>query len=113
MNPVIQTLNGAATWDYRIRSFDGWTLVLGGGTTIDYPDNWTVQIEFTGVKFIQCPTDFSYPRFREPSSSETDYLSATVALEPGDLLVAIDAECEGSLGDQTFFIVAESANVRE
>lgn len=110
---VLDQLNALSCWDYRITLFDGWRLHLIGGASLDYSNAHTVEIEFHGVTYIACPTDFSHAKFRLGTGAEKQMLNRTVSLESEDIVFVIEAETTGSIEPHCFFIVAEDVVVKQ
>ena len=54
--------------EFGIDSFDGSRLVLIGSFDLSYYHD--VEVTFTGVAFIRCPTYFREPNFREAGETE-------------------------------------------
>jgi hypothetical protein len=108
---ALEQLNSIVCWDYRIQSFDGYRLVLVGGTDLCYYH--LVEAEFEEVDFISCPSSFSHARFRQATRAERSRVSRLVGIEDGATLFAIEAESCGSLEPQVFFILAQSIKVTE
>ncbi len=77
--------------EFRIDPFDGSRLVLIGSFGLCY--YYDVEVTFTEVAFIRCPTYFRAPKFSEAGKTE-DGVRSTITTD-----------------ESTFEIVAESAGV--
>ena len=47
--------------DFRLESYDGWRLLVIGRFDLSYYHD--IELVFSGVTFIRCPTSFDRPRF--------------------------------------------------
>ena len=101
---LFQKINGKA-WDWRIRSFDGWTLRLSGGCSIEYS---TPLVQFNGVTYLACPFEFRHPAFRLATKTERADIAMLVPLDKQDVVIIIEAETMAGLTVNKFSIVVES-----
>ncbi|NHZ80850.1 hypothetical protein F2P44_16435 [Massilia sp. CCM 8695] len=108
LEELLQELNRGGGWDWCIRSFDGCSLSLSAGSSSSYAQH---VVAFHGVCYLACPTEFSHPTFRVASTAERLSLSAQVAVDEDDTVVAIDADSSVGMEPLTFFIVATSATL--
>lgn len=69
------------------------------------------KVSFHGVCYLACPTEFSHPTFRLASVAERLSVSALVAVDEDETVVAIDADSSVGMDPLTFFIVAASATL--
>jgi hypothetical protein len=76
-------------WDWDVLHFDGCHLTLAAGHDLTYHHG--LEVVFTDVDYLACPTRFHDPRFREPTSDEKAMLRHHVGEEPA-LIVAFDVE---------------------
>jgi hypothetical protein len=106
----IETLNEITGPDFRLAGFDGWTLTVHAAFT-SYPDAWYAKIEFEGVSFLDCPTDFSHATFRAATDDERNAVSKKAPIEADDRVIAISAETMAGMGAKTFFIVCQALSV--
>ncbi|VEP18277.1 hypothetical protein H1P_730018 [Hyella patelloides LEGE 07179] len=109
---ILEQLNSLSCWDYRFNKFDGWRLQLIAGTNLDYPNSHTDEIEFHGVTYIECPTDFYHAKFRLGTKKEQERLNSIVSLESEDTIFVIEAETTGSIESRLFFRVAENVTIK-
>ena len=110
MQQILDQLNSRRGWDYVIRSFDGWSLAIFGGTAREYA---TPLVEFKGVTYLSCPMEFSHPHFRLADATESAAVREHVPVEVDEFVVVIEAETMASLGTHVFTLVAESAVLLE
>ena len=108
MHEFLEELNARGSWDFVLKSFDGWSLHLSGGNSAEYASPIAI---FTGVSYISCPTVFSHPSFRLGTDAERERVGKLVPLTNIDFVVAIDAETMGDLGTHVFFLVIEAARI--
>lgn len=101
---LFQTVNVIA-WDWCIRSFDGWTLRLSAGTSVEYSKP---IVQFHGVTYLACPVEFSHPTFRLATTMERAEIALLVPLDQQDVVIIIEAETMAGLTPRKFSIVAES-----
>jgi hypothetical protein len=64
----VNRLSAAGIDEFRIDSFDGFRLVLIGSADLSYYHD--VEVAFTDVGFIRCPTNFYEPRFRDAGKTD-------------------------------------------
>ena len=64
----VNQLAAAGLDEFRIESFDGSRLVVIGSFDLCYYHD--VELSFTEVSFIRCPTRFREPAFREVGKTE-------------------------------------------
>lgn len=98
-------------WDCTVLSYDGSDLVIGGGT--DAPITFAsagILLRFSEVSYIECPMSFSHASIRLADAKERRRLDKREALDDAEAY-AIEAEPIGQMGEQTFYIVAESLNI--
>ena len=93
-------------WDFGIASFDGDSLVICAGTSIEYAEP---IVKLGGVSYLELPTEFSHAVFSIASNEQRDLLGRRVPLEADDVVVRIEAETMAVLETQCFFVVASSA----
>ncbi len=106
MKDPLDELNGAACWDYRIASFDGWRLRLVGGTALSYPNSHLIEADFDGISYVSCPTNFCHARFRYASEEESQAIAHLVPIDSSNRVILIEAETTASRQQQRFCLVA-------
>lgn len=104
MSTLFSVLNSKGS-DWRIGSFDGWTLVLHAGRSMEYA---RPVVGVHGVSYLHCPVEFLHPVFRLATDEERAAVAVHMSLDEDDVTVAIDAETASNMSPTTFFIVAES-----
>jgi hypothetical protein len=92
-------------WDWDLLHFDGSRLTLAAGPDLTYHHG--LELVFTDVVYLACPTQFSEPRFREPTQDEQEMLRRYIG-EIAPLIVAFDVESPAD-GDPLACIVAAEA----
>ena len=105
----IESLNEITGPDFRISSFNGWSLDVCASIR-DYPGTWHSEITFNSVSFVDCPTGFSHAQFRPATSAERQLVALKAPIEHDDLVVAITAETMASIDSQTYFIACEAVS---
>jgi hypothetical protein len=108
MFDALNTLAAGGVDSFRVQSFDANRLVIVGSFDLSYYHN--IEVEFTGVAYVACATNFFEPKFRAGTPDERLSLVPVIG-DFDDNLYCIDAEA-GSR-PQTFLIVARSAVVKE
>ncbi len=68
LSPLNEGIQDNGVLDFSIRSFEDHHLVMVGSFDLDYYQD--VQIEFSGVSYLSCPSDFSDASFRELDREE-------------------------------------------
>ena len=76
-------------WDWDVLHFDGSQLRLAAGHDLSYHHG--LELVFTDVDYLACPTQFQDPRFREPTPDERAMIRQHVGQESA-LVVAFDVE---------------------
>ena len=94
--------------DWRIYRFDGCNLTLAANNTLAY--GHVVELRFTDVSYISCPTEFYSPNFRLASPDELKHLQSFLDLD-GQLAVMIDAESSNSMDARPFVVCADSLSL--
>lgn len=100
-------------WDCRIKSFDGWILEIIGGISSSLDNAPRKIIRFKGVSYIDCPTEFMYPRIRKGNKLERQKIAMREDIDDGQELYVIEAETMGRPKPQSFFIVAEEMEIQD
>ncbi len=59
----VNRLSAGGVSDFRLQSYDGWQLVAIGSFDLCYYHD--VELRFSGVSYINCPTAFFEPHFQE------------------------------------------------
>ncbi len=97
-------------WDWRVASYDGWTLRLIADNDLTY--HREVEVRFEGVAYMSLPTDFHHPVFRDPTAHETRAIRSALQ---GDLdqvtIFAWDIDADGP--GRACLLAAHSARVSE
>ncbi|BCY08479.1 hypothetical protein [Actinoplanes sp. L3-i22] len=99
---------GASTWDWDIHDFDGSRLLLAADNDLTYHHG--LEVIFTDVAYLACPTQFSDPQFRQPTLAERTLVRRYVGEEP-PVIVAFDVESLEWEGLLPCLIAAETAEV--
>lgn len=96
--------------DWRIHDYDGCNLTLAANNTLAY--GHVMELRFTDVSYINCPTEFYSPNFRIASRDELKHLESFLDLD-GQLAVMIDAESSNSMDPRPFVICAGSLSLHD
>lgn len=94
-------LPAGSWWDWEVLHFDGSRLTLAAGHDLTYHHG--LELVFTDVAYLACPTQFSEPRFREPTPDEQ-----RLADRYAPLVIAFDVESPTG-GDPVACLVAAEA----
>lgn len=94
-------------WDWDVVSCDAGELRLGAGYDLTYHHG--LELVFRDPVFVQCPTAFQDPVFREPGPDEVWTVTRQLGEAP-QLVVAFEAEAGGS-EPMTCLIAAGSVEV--
>lgn len=105
MDEILEKINSLCGWDCFLSAFDGWKLIISSGSSLEYAKP---LVEFLGVSYLSCPTEFSHPKFRLANSDERDHIAKLVPLEETDYIIAIEAETMSNLSRHVFLFVVES-----
>jgi hypothetical protein len=95
-------------WDWDVLEFDGSRLTLAAGYDLAYHHG--LELVFTDVAYLACPTRFSDPRFREPTPNEHESVRRHVAEGP-PLVLAFDVASPAGGDLLPCLIAAESVEV--
>ncbi|GAA2709146.1 hypothetical protein [Actinoplanes palleronii] len=96
-------------WDWDIQSYDSSRLCLAADHDLTYSHR--LEVVFTDVAYLQCPTQFTEPVFREPTPAERDLVRRYLGEDP-PVIVAFDLEAEiGWSGPLPCLIAAETVEV--
>ncbi|MER7953583.1 hypothetical protein [Streptomyces sp. NPDC096030] len=79
-------------WDWEVVAFDGSRLRLGAGHDLSY--HHLLEVVFTDVSYLRCPTLFMDAVFRAPTREESAEVARLLGEEP-PVLVAFDADAGG------------------
>jgi hypothetical protein len=109
MEARLAELTELGCWEWQLRSFDGVSLTLAGGQSMEHGHH--AEARFSGVTYISCPTRMMHPRFRLATDMETWLAQAKAEVEPGAFVIAIDSQTTSSL-DAVSIIVARSVEVQ-
>src|SRR5574341_1264377 len=101
MRDILALLGTKFPSEWVVASDDGWSLVLASGTSAEYA---VPAVVFSGVSYLSCPFEFSWPVFRESTPQEREQLQTVVPLEAADVLIIIEAETMARLERQSFFL---------
>jgi hypothetical protein len=105
---VLELPEGSCSWDWDIQEFDSSRLRLAANYDLTYYHR--LEVVFTDVAYLACPTQFSDPAFREPTQPERELVRRHVGEEP-PLIVAFDVESLEGEGILPCLIAAETAEV--
>ncbi|NQD37616.1 hypothetical protein HPT27_11320 [Permianibacter sp. IMCC34836] len=108
MNELLEVLNSRCGWECVVKSYDGWSLILSSGTSIEYAKPVAA---FAGVSYLSLPFQFSHPKFRMASHIEREQVGKIVPIESEDAVLSIEAETMASPDRQTFFLVASAIEI--
>ncbi|MGC4790674.1 hypothetical protein ACLQ22_22945 [Micromonospora sp. DT178] len=103
---VVQLPEGS-WWDWDLLGWNGSELSIAAGHDLTYHHG--VELVFTDVHYLACPTRFSDPQFREPTSDEYETVRAFVGEVP-PAVVAFDVEAV--VGWKVLPCVVAAASVR-
>jgi hypothetical protein len=78
-------------WDWDLFCWNGSELRLAAGYDLAYHHG--LELVFSDVGYLACPTQFSRPQFREPTPGEGDTVRRYVG-EESRVVVAFDVEAE-------------------
>ncbi|MEV0397899.1 hypothetical protein [Polymorphospora rubra] len=95
-------------WDWEVLGWNGSELRLAAGYDLTYHHG--LELVFTDVDYLACPTRFSDPRFRDPTSSERDTVRRYVGDEP-PVVVAFDVDAEEGRGFLPCVVAAASVRI--
>ena len=110
MKNVLSKLNSRVGWDCIFSSFDGYKMILNSGSSVDYA---RPLVAFLGVSYMNCPFEFSHPKFRMGTDEERQKIEKLSVIEGDDSLFVIEAETPAQLDKQVFFIVAEGLDLAQ
>lgn len=82
-------LPAGSWWDWDVLHFDGSQLRLAAGHDLTYHHG--LEVVFTDVTYMACPTQFRDPRFRKPTLDERALVHRHVGEEP-PVIVAFDVD---------------------
>lgn len=63
----VNRLAASGMSEFRIQSYDGWRLLVVGSFDLCYYHD--VEVTFTDIAHINCPTEFSWPTFSDAGPS--------------------------------------------
>ncbi|MEU5940587.1 hypothetical protein ABZ807_15680 [Micromonospora sp. NPDC047548] len=95
-------LPGGSWWDWDVLHFDGSQLRLAAGHDLTYHHG--LEVVFTDVAYLACPTPFWDPRFREPTLEERALVRRHVG-EESPVVAAFDVDAPAG-GDLLSCLVA-------
>ncbi|MEO3931026.1 hypothetical protein ABGB07_45380 [Micromonosporaceae bacterium B7E4] len=95
-------LPGGSWWDWDVLHFDGSQLRLAAGHDLTYHHG--LEVVFTDVAYMACPTQFWDPRFREPNLEERALVRRHIG-EESPVVVAFDVDAPAG-GDLLSCLVA-------
>lgn len=95
-------------WDWDVRQFDGSRLRLAAGQDLTYHHG--LELVFTDVVYLACPTQFPEPRFREPTPGEQALVRRYVG-EELPLVFAFDVESPAGGEPLPCLVAAEAVEV--
>lgn len=102
---ILGKLSTSAGWDFRITAYDGFTLTIASGTSMDHAHPVAA---FAGVTYFSGAFEFSHAAFQLASDLERNALGKFVALDDEALVVRIEAETTAGMERLRFYLVAES-----
>lgn len=106
--PLNEGIQDRGVLDFSIRSFEDHRLTMVGSFDLDYYQD--VQIEFSGVSYLSCPSDFSDASFRELHRDECADLIEFLgeSLDHESRVFAVDIEDFYNV--HTHYIVADDVD---
>jgi hypothetical protein len=107
---TVISLPSGSWWSWEISSFDGSRLVLAAGADLTY--HHELELILVDVSFMQVPTAFEHPVFREPTDDEFESVRRCVGEEPPSV-IAFDVEAEWGSGTLPCLLAAEWFDVRQ
>jgi hypothetical protein len=105
---VVRLPESGSWWDWDVLGWNGSELRLAAGYDLTYHHG--LELVFTDVDYLACPTRSSHPDFREPTPSERDRVRRYVGDEPA-VMVAFDVEAEAGGGVLPCIVAAGSVEV--
>ncbi|HEX8627653.1 MAG TPA: hypothetical protein VF755_05730, partial [Catenuloplanes sp.] len=101
-------LPAGSWWDWDVLDFDGCRLRLAAGHDLTYHHG--LEVIFTDVTYLACPTQFHDPQFREPTHDERALARRHAGEEP-PIVVAFDVAAQVGDGHLPCLVAAESVEV--
>jgi hypothetical protein len=95
-------------WDWDLLHFDGSRLRLAAGHDLTYHHG--LELVFTDVAYMACPTQFQDPRFREPTLDERAAVRRYIG-EDAPLVVAFDIDTADGRDSVGCLVAAGSVEV--
>lgn len=95
-------------WDWELLTGNGAELRLAAGYDLTYHHG--LELVFTEVSYLACPTRFCHARFREPTSQERDSVRRYVGDVP-PVVAAFDVEAEFGDGNLPCVVAADTVEV--
>lgn len=95
-------------WDWDMFGWNGSELRLAAGYDLTYHHG--LELVFTDVDYLACPTRFSHPRFRGATPAERDTVRRYVGWE-SPVTVAFDVEAESGDGMLPCVVAADAVRV--
>ncbi|MER7333668.1 MULTISPECIES: hypothetical protein [unclassified Micromonospora] len=95
-------------WDWDVLHFDGSQLRMAAGLDLTYHHG--LEVVFTDVAYLACPTQFWDPRFREPTLDERALVRRHVGQE-SPVIVAFDVDAPDGGDPLSCLVAAESVGV--
>lgn len=95
-------------WEWELLSWNGSELRLAAGYDLAYHHD--MELVFTEVSYLACPTRFSHARFREPTPGECDTVRRYVGETP-PVVAAFDVEAEFGGGNLPCVVAADDLDV--
>ncbi|MFE9654937.1 hypothetical protein [Micromonospora sp. NPDC006431] len=95
-------------WDWEVLGWNRSELRLAAGYDLTYHHG--LELVFTDVDYLACPTRFSDPWFREPTSGERETVRRYVGEEP-PVVVAFDVDAEDGCGVVPCVVAAASVGI--
>ncbi|MFD3946931.1 hypothetical protein [Streptomyces sp. NPDC058579] len=94
-------------WDWEVVDYNGSRLRLGAGHDLTY--HHLLEVVFTDVSYLRCPTMFTDAEFRAPTREEVAEAARLLGEEP-PVLVAFEADA-GSGRPTPCLIAADAVDV--
>ncbi|WP_436532471.1 hypothetical protein [Actinoplanes sp. HUAS TT8] len=96
----------ASTWDWEVHQFDGSRLRLAADNDLTYAHG--LEVVLTDLAYMACPTQFTNPRFREPTPAERRLVQRHCGDEPA-VILAFDVESAHRLDEWLPCLIAADA----
>ncbi len=108
MTDALTALDGR--WaDWLVQSWDGFNLTLIADNDLTYHHEVTVR--FSDARYVACPADFSWPKFREATAEER--ASLHTLHDPDEDMNVFAWDAESGNGRTACLVLAKGVTVAE